>query len=121
MAASAAAFKYEVLHKKSIGDVFLTVTRVEISGEAEEYKKGGIALNFGETGLGLPLAVVDTSFAVGPFTDSKYEKSYDTFITPEGKLVLFAAGAEKKAGAELTEAEGKALAKYTAIIVTIGK
>jgi hypothetical protein len=121
MAASAAALKYEVLHKKSIGDVFLCVTKIEISGEAEEYKKGGVVLNYGETGFGLPLATPDVAFAIGPFTDSKYEKSYDTLITPAGNLVLFAQGAEKKSGAELTEAEGKALAKYTAIIVTIGK
>ena len=120
MAASAAALKYEVLHKKSIGDVFLTVTKVEISGEAEEYKKGGIPLLGTEAGLGLPLGVIDACFVQGFFTDEKLEKAYMAQIVKE-KLVVFQTGAEKKYSIELTEAEGKALKGYTAIIITIGK
>ncbi len=118
MAASAAALKYEVLTKVSVGGRFLTVTKVEINGEEEEYKKGGIAIS--PASLGLPDGLLDAAWLVGEFTDSKVEKAFAAQVNAE-KLVLFAAGAEKKSGAELTEAEGKALGKYFAIVIAIGR
>ena len=117
MAASAAALKYEVLTKVSIGGRFLTVTKVEINGEAEEYKKGGIAIS--ATSLGLPDGLADAVFSAGMF-DEKSEKQYDVQVV-KGKLILYASGAEKKPNAELTEAEGKALGKYFATVIAIGR
>jgi hypothetical protein len=118
MAAEAAALKYEVLTKISIGGRWLTVTKVEINGEEEEYKAKGIAIS--PKSLGLPDGLLDAAWLIGEFTDSKVEKAFAAQINGE-KLVLFGAGAEKKAGAELTEAEGKALAKYFGIVISIGR
>lgn len=120
MAASAAALKYEQLHKRAVGGDWLTVTKIEINGEAEEYKKGGIAVNAGIGGLGLPDAILKAAWLTGPFTDSKFEKAFDNVIQG-GKLILFATGAEKKYAAELEEAEGKALAKYNGVVVAVGR
>jgi hypothetical protein len=120
MAASKAEVKYEQLLKISIGGRWLTVTKVSISGEAEEYKAKGIPLTSGPSGLGLPDELLDAAFVLGDFTDEKVEKALAANVNGE-KLVLFGAGAEKKAGAELTEGEGKALKGYFCLIAAIGR
>jgi hypothetical protein len=117
MAASAAKLLYENLFKTSIGGRFLTLVKVSIEGEAEEYKKGGIALDFAK--LGLPDGLVNVALCLN-FLDEKNEKAYNAQIVGE-KLVIFGAGAEKTFGAELTEAEGKALKGFTCTLLVIGR
>lgn len=118
MAASAAGLKYEVVLKTSIGGRWLTVTKVEINGEEEEYKAKGIAIS--PEKLGLPDGLLDVALLTGPFTDAKAEKSFGAQILAE-KLILYATGAEKKVGVELSEAEGKALGKYFGTVIAIGR
>jgi hypothetical protein len=117
MAASAAALSYEVLSKTSIGGRWLTVTKVSIAGEAEEYKAKGIALN--PTSLGLPDGLLDFGL-VNLLLDETNAKSFDAQIVGK-KLVLFQAGKEKTWSPELTEAEGKALKGWAATIVSVGR
>jgi hypothetical protein len=118
MAASAAGLKYEVLTKISIGARWLTIVKVAINAEEEEYKAKGIAIS--PEKLGLPDGLLDLAFVAGDVTDEKVEKAFGANIEKE-KLVIFATGAEKKAAAELSEAEGKALKGYFAIVVAIGR
>jgi hypothetical protein len=116
MAASAAALAYETIFRTSVGGRFLTETILSISGEAEEYKKGGITVDL--TQLGVPNGNIDLTL-VKLFLDEKNEKAYEAQII-KGKLVLFASGKEKTFKAELTEAEGKALKGFTCRVIAIG-
>jgi len=118
MAASAAKLSYKNLSKTSIGGRFLTITEIAIEGEAEEYKKGGILLEYSK--LGLPNARLDLAFLPSGFTDEKDEKQFDAQIVEE-KMLLYSSGKEKTFNAELTEAEGKALKGWSAIVVAIGR
>jgi hypothetical protein len=117
MAAAAAKLSYEELFKVTIGGRWFTGTKVSIEGENEEYKKGGIALE--PKSLSLPLGLLDAAFTQGLF-DEKSEKQFDALLVKE-KLVAYASGAEKKFNAELTEAEGKALKGYYAIVYATGR
>jgi hypothetical protein len=117
MAASAAALTYENTFKASIGGRFLVETTLSITGEAEEYKKGGIEVSLEK--LGLPDGLVDVTLCK-LFRDEKNEKAFLAEIT-KGKLILYAAGAEKKQAIELTEAEGKALKGCTVHVIAIGR
>jgi hypothetical protein len=117
MAASAAKLTYKKLFRTSIGGRFLTLIQVSIEGEAEEYKKGGIAINKEE--LGLPDSIIDACLCLN-FLDEKNEKAYNAEVIEE-KLVLFATGAEKGFSPELTEAEGKTLKGYTCTLLVIGR
>jgi hypothetical protein len=118
MAASAAKLSYKKLFKTSIGGRFLTITEIAIEGEAEEYKKGGILLEYAK--LGLPDSIVDLVFLPSGFTDEKDEKQYTAQVLEE-KLLLYASGKEKTFNAELSEAEGKALKGWSTIVVAIGR
>jgi hypothetical protein len=119
MAASAAAPTYSAPSLKvSIGGRFLVVTEVSINAEAEEYKKGGISLEYGK--LGLPDSLVDLVFLPSGFTDEKDEKQYDAQILKE-KLILYASGKEKTFAAELSEAEGKALKGWSGLLLVVGR
>ena|ERR1700743_1446111 len=118
MAASAAKLSYKKMFKTSIGGRFLTLTEIAIEGEAEEYKKGGIPLEYSK--LGLPDSIVDLAFLPSGFTDEKDEKQFDAQVLEE-KLLLYASGKEKAFAAELSEAEGKALKGWSATILVIGR
>jgi hypothetical protein len=119
MAASAAELSYGApIRKFSIGGRFLVLLEVSINGEAEEYKKGGIPLE--NSKLGLPDSLVDLIFMPSGFTDEKDEKQYDAQVLKE-KLILYASGKEKTFSLELTEAEGKALKGWSALLLVIGR
>jgi hypothetical protein len=119
MAASAAKLEYGEPFKASLGGRFVTLTELKIAGEAEEYKKGGILLEYSK--LGLPDALVDLAFLTGgSFLDEKSEKQFDAAIVKE-KLILYASGKEKTFNGELSEAEGKALKGYYGFVVALGR
>jgi hypothetical protein len=119
MAASAAALTYGPRTlKTSIGGRYLIAIEVSINEEAEEYKKGGISLEYSK--LGLPDSLVDLIFFPSGFTDEKDEKQYDAQVLKE-KLILYASGKEKAFAAELSEAEGKALKGWSGQLVVVGR
>lgn len=117
MAASAAALEYKELFKVSNGGRWLTGTEVKIEGEKEEYKLKGIAIS--PEKLGLPDGLLDSAFSLG-MLDETSAKMYDAIIVKE-KLILYASGTATKFNTELSEAEGKALKGYYAVVIAIGR
>lgn len=119
MAASAAKVEYGAPSRISIGGRFFTTVEVKIAGEAEEYKTGGIALDY--TKLGLPDNKPElVLIAEGYFVSESNNKVISAILSKE-KLILFGGAKEKGIAAELEEAEGKALKGYHGLLLAIGQ